>query len=162
MSESSAKNQRHYRDALSRFSTGITVVTTKINDTIHGMTCNAFMSVSLDPPLVAIAVAHDAKMHQFIEQSGRYGVSILGAHQEHISNHFAGNPDEDLSDPFTEIELMPLITNANAHLITRVVDQYEVGDHTLFIGQVAYFNYEEESHPLLFAHGKYGRLGKNK
>lgn len=153
------ENSRDYRNALGRFTTGITVLTTKADDIVHGMTCNAFMSISLDPPLVAVAVTHKARMLKFLQTSGRYGVSILSDLQENISNHFAGQPQADLTDPFIEIEQMPLIKDANVHFVADVVETVVLGDHTLFVGEVAFYNYIEVCQPLLYSAGKYARVG---
>lgn len=158
MPKPTANNSRDYRNALGRFATGVTVVTTQIESTIHGMTCNAFMSVSLKPPLVAISVTQKAKMHDLLRESGRFGVSILGVEQEHLSSHFAGYPQTTVIDPFVKIDSMPMISEANAHLVTRIVDEIEIGDHTLFVGQVEHFSYEDNSDPLIYSEGHYARL----
>lgn len=160
MPKPNANNSRDYRNALGRFATGITVVTTRIDDVIHGMTCNAFMSISLHPPLVAISVTHKAKMHELLQESGRFGISILGAEQEHISSHFAGYPQTTVIDPFIEVEGMPLIGEANAHFVTNLVEEVALGDHTLFVGQVVFFDYEDNSDPLIYNEGHYSRLAR--
>ena len=159
MSIPTQENIRDYRNALGRFATGITIVTTKADGVTHGMTCNAFMSISLEPPLVAIAVTHKARMMEFLDKSGRFGVSILGTNQEKISNHFAGQPQDDLGDPFTEIEGMPLIKDATVYLVTDIVEKVVLGDHTLFVGQVAHYSYQEMGQPLLYTAGGYARIG---
>lgn len=152
------ENSRDYRHALGRFATGITVVTTEVETIIHGMTCNAFLSISLTPPLIGISVTHKARMLGFLEQSGRFGVSILSDAQEHISSHFAGQHQADLEDPFIEINNMAMIKAANAHLIADVVEQVVLGDHTLFVGQVTYFNYQADGDPLIYSKGRYAKV----
>ena len=70
----------HMRKALGRFASGVTIVTTaecEDEASVHGMTANAFTSVSLDPPLVLVSIANRARMNQRIRETGRYGVSIL-------------------------------------------------------------------------------------
>ena len=74
-------DSRTFRFACGCFATGITVITTEIDGEIHGMTANAFMSVSLDPPLVVVSVDHKARLHDLIPQSGKYAVSILSKEQ---------------------------------------------------------------------------------
>lgn len=160
MTKPTPENGRDFRTALGKFATGITIVTTKAEDVIHGMTCNAFMSISLDPPLVAIAVTHKAHMMGFLEKSGRYGVSILSAEQEYLSSHFAGQQQADLEDPFIEIDNMPLIKNATVHLITDVVEQVVLGDHTLFVGKVSHYTYTNDHTPLLYSAGKYAKIAQ--
>ena len=154
------ENSRDYRNALGKFATGITIVTTQVEDRIHGMTCNAFLSISLSPALVAISVTHKAKMHAFLQESGRFGVSILSADQEALSSHFAGQPQESVVDPFTAIEGLPMIKEANAYLVTKVVNQFDIGDHTLFVGEVEHFDYVSECEPLLYSGGRYAFLAK--
>ena len=74
---SAAIEPRQLRDACGRFGTGVTVITTHCDGHDHGMTANAFMSVSLDPPLVAVSIARTAKMLSRIQKSGRFAVSVL-------------------------------------------------------------------------------------
>ena len=74
---------------MGRFATGVTVVTTTHRDTIHGMTANAFLSVSLRPPLVLVSLGR-CRMSEMLPRTGRYGVSVLASDQEHFAAHFAG------------------------------------------------------------------------
>ncbi|MBC7814317.1 MAG: flavin reductase family protein [Burkholderiales bacterium] len=150
-------DSRQFRTCCGRFTTGITVVTTKVDDTVHGMTANGFMSVSLEPPLIAISLGHNTRLHQFMPQSMRYGISILDESQLAISNHFAGRPDDTLKIPFIEKVGMPLLDGALAHLVARVVDAHEAGDHTLYIAEVEYLNYAD-GRPLVYYAGGYNQL----
>ena len=73
------------------FATGVTVITTaRQGDQVHGMTANAFMSVSLRPPLVVISVDRRAKMHALLHEGRRYGISVLADEQRALSDRFAG------------------------------------------------------------------------
>lgn len=146
-----------FRETLGRFASGITVVTTMHEGEIHGMTANAFVSVSLDPPLVLVSVDNRATMHEILPKSKRYGVSILAVEQQALSQHFAGQPQEGLEIPFVRRNEVPLLAGAVAHLVCRVVDEYPAGDHTLYIGQVEYLDYRDGA-PLLFYTGKYQNL----
>ena len=76
------------------FATGVTVITTRHGEQLHGMTANAFMSASLNPPLVLISVDRRARMCDMLHQGSRYGVSILAEEQSSLSDHFAGRADE--------------------------------------------------------------------
>lgn len=145
---------RVFRSALGRFATGVTVVTTVHEGTEHGMTANAFTSVSLTPPLVLVSVDQRARMHTLLTSSERYGVSILSEAQVKVARHFAGRPLPDLSLQFVWQQGIPLITGAVAHLVCHVVDAHRAGDHTLFIGQVEYVDYREGA-PLLFTAGAF-------
>lgn len=157
MSQEHAIDPREFRTALGRFATGVTVITTEHDGTIHGMTANAFMSVSLDPPLVLVSVNHRATTHKFLEASKRFGVSILAEKQAALSDHFARRPVEGLELHFVEKHSVPLIEGAVAHLIAHVVDMHPAGDHTLFIGQVEYLEWFEGK-PLIFFGGNYHHL----
>lgn len=148
---------REFRNAMGRFATGVTIVTTEVDGQVHGMTANAFVSVSLDPPLILISVANNANLNTMLPQSGRYGVSILNEAQQDISQHFAGRPVEGLTVPFIRNHDMPLIERAVAYIVTRIVDTHVAGDHTLYIGQVDYLESRDER-PLLFYSGRYRAL----
>src|SRR5881397_3644396 len=74
---------RSLRQVMGRFATGVTVITTLHRDTIHGMTANAFLSVSLRPPLVLVSLGR-CKMTEMLPLTGRYGVSVLAHDQEHF------------------------------------------------------------------------------
>lgn len=87
-------DKREFRNTLGRFATGVTIVTAVEEGNVHGMTANAFMSVSLEPPLVLVSIDHKAKMHQILPKTRVYGISILREDQEAVSQHFAGRPME--------------------------------------------------------------------
>ncbi len=152
-----ANEQRRFRDALGTFATGVTIVSTRHGSQVHGMTANGFMSVSLDPALVVVSIATRARMHELLITSGRYGVSVLGHEQEHVSQHFAGRPSEAVEVELAEITGAPLIVGALTHVVARVVDAHPAGDHTLFIGEVEYFSHRE-GEPLIFHSGAYRHL----
>lgn len=121
------------------------------------MTANAFVSVSLNPPLVLVSVDNRATMHQILPITCRYGVSVLAEGQEKLSNHFAGRTIEGLHIRFTERLGMPLLEGAVAYFIVQVIDAHPAGDHTLFIGRVEHFEARDDR-PLLFYSGKYQQL----
>lgn len=152
-----AFDTREFRNALGRFATGVTVVTVLHEDKPHGMTANAFVSISLNPPLILISVDNRANTHRILPSAGRYGVSILAEHQEAVSTHFAGRPQEGLNPAFTSRLGIPLLEEAVAYFVARVVDIHPAGDHTLYIGEVEHFEMRDDR-PLLFHAGKYRRL----
>lgn len=147
-----------YRKALGHFTSGVTVITTAIHGTVHGMTANAFCSVSLNPPLVLISIDKKTAMHELLAQSGFYGVSVLTQNQEAYSRHFAGKPQENLPIRFTWQKNCPLLEGSLAQLVCRITDTHPAGDHTLYIGQVEYLSYSDGQPPLLFYSGKYQAL----
>lgn len=139
---------------MGRFATGVTVVTTALDGLVHGMTANAFVSLSIDPLLVLISVAHRAQMHGMLLASGRYAISILAEEQELLARHFAGRPAEGLEPDFRWELGLPLIPHALAHVICRVVASYPAGDHTLFLGAVDEVSYRD-GYPLIFFAGRF-------
>src|SRR3989442_4959548 len=105
-------DSRAFRNALGRFATGVTVVTTAVADGVHGMTANAFTSVSLDPPLVLISVGKQARMHAHILQTTRFGVSVLSQDQVAVAWSFAGRPQEGPQPVFQWRGRRPLLGHA--------------------------------------------------
>jgi len=97
-------------------------------------------------------------MHEYLKASGTYGISILHEGQQELCQHFAGRPIEGLTIAFEDIDGIPVIKDALAHITAEIVDAHEAGDHTLFIGRVRYIAYKEGLHPLLFCQGRYGQV----
>ncbi len=150
-------DQRRFRDALGTFATGVTIVSVRAGELVHGMTANGFMSVSLDPALVVVSIATKARMHDLLLQGGHYGVSVLAREQEAVSRHFSGRPQEGSEIQMLEVGGVPLVAGAVTHVAARVVDAHPAGDHTLFIGEVAHFE-KHPGEPLIFHSGAYRRL----
>ncbi len=157
MEQNPAIEAKQFRKTLSRFATGVTVITVAHDERVHGMTANAFMSVSLEPPLVLISIGHNAQMYKLLGPESLYGVSILSDDQEGLSRHFGGRPLDGLEIAFVQERGVPLLKGAIAHIVARVVDIHQVGDHTLFIGQVEYLQ-DRHGSPLLFYSASYGNL----
>lgn len=153
-----AIDPRKLRDACGQFGTGVTVVTTHCNGHDHGMTANAFMSISLDPPLIAISIAEKAKMLPRIRKSGRFGVSILAAGMDDLAWHFAGRPGCDMIDCFERLDGLPVISGAVAGFVADVADEVPAGDHTIFVGRVRELRQDPDRKPLLFFRGRFGAL----
>ncbi|BAD72040.1 MULTISPECIES: flavin reductase family protein [Thermus] len=149
-----------FRRTLGRFATGVTVVSAyDEGGNPRGLTANAFMSVSLDPPLVLVSLDNRSRTKPVLERAGRYGVSVLAEEQRALSDHFAGRPQEGLEIAFEERAGVPLLKGALAQVAARVVAVYPGGDHTLFLGEVEYLSWRE-GRPLLYYAGRYGRLGE--
>ena len=89
-----AANEALFRRVMASFVTGVTVITTQVRGEIRGMTANAFMSGSLEPPLCVISVGKKARMHAFLLEAGHFGVNTLARGQEALIGHFAGRPVE--------------------------------------------------------------------
>jgi flavin reductase (DIM6/NTAB) family NADH-FMN oxidoreductase RutF len=147
------------RQTLGMFATGVTVITIRVGDQIHGMTANAFMSVSLAPPLVLISVDRGTKMCSMLHEGLRFAVSVLAADQNALSDRFAGRAAEDAPMPsFAIVHEAPVVEGSAAQFVAHVVRSYWGGDHTLFLGQVEYARKTPDAAPLLFHGGHYARL----
>jgi len=147
---------RSLRQVMGRFATGVTVITTLDRDTIHGMTANGFMSVSLRPPLVLVSLGR-CRMNEMLPRTKRYGVSVLAHDQEHFAAHFAAQRSSPVEPTFAWHEGLPLLDGALAHLVCRVVDIHPAGDHVLWIGEVEHLHHRD-GEPLLFYTGQFGTL----
>jgi flavin reductase (DIM6/NTAB) family NADH-FMN oxidoreductase RutF len=147
------------RKTLGLFATGVTIVTTLAGERVHGMTANAFMSVSLEPPLVLISVDRRTTMCQLLHQGRRYGVSVLHEDQSALSDRFAGRAVDGEAEEarFLIVRDTPVVDGALAQFVARVEQSYWGGDHSLFLGRVESARYRAGA-PLLFHGGRYGRL----
>jgi flavin reductase (DIM6/NTAB) family NADH-FMN oxidoreductase RutF len=150
------KAARELRQVMGRFATGVTVVTTMDRDTIHGMTANAFLSVSLHPPLVLVSLGR-CRMGEMLPRTKRYGVSILASDQVQFADHFAARGHAKEEPEFVWHNGLPLLDGALAHLVCRVVDTHPAGDHVLWIGEVEHLHHRD-GEPLLFYTGRFGTL----
>jgi flavin reductase (DIM6/NTAB) family NADH-FMN oxidoreductase RutF len=152
---------KELRNMLGRFATGVTVITTRDKGgQKHGITANAFTSVSLDPPLVLVCIDRNAQCYPCFEKSKVFAVNILSHEQEAISRRFATKG----IDKFEGISWragpsgVPLIEGAVGHVECRIVERYEGGDHTIYLAEVVTGSVSNDE-PLLFFRGKYHRLG---
>jgi flavin reductase (DIM6/NTAB) family NADH-FMN oxidoreductase RutF len=149
-----------YRRTCAQFTTGITVVTTLDgNGHPHGMTVNSFSSVSLEPPLVLVSIdLRNAILGHFISSSW-FAINILAEHQEELSRRFS-SPSENR---FLGVSWhaggsgAPLLDGVLAHLECSVVRTFEVGDHTVLIGEVKSANHGEGK-PLVYFDSAYRSL----
>lgn len=152
-------DDRTFRNAMGKFATGVTVITTVIEGEAHGMTANAFMSVSLDPKLVLISIGEKARMLDKINTSGKFAVNILSEEQKELSMHFAGQIKEEREVEFDWVNGLPVLKNALANIVCNVHSKQIVGDHTLFIGEVTDIEMSDGS-PLAFFEGKYSKVSQ--
>lgn len=154
-------DSRQFRNAMGKFATGVTVILTENDGDIHGMTANAFMSVSLDPMLVVISIGEKARILNKIRESGIFTVNILSEEQEELSMMFAGQLKEKRKVEFERLDEKPVLPSALAQVACEVTSEYKEGDHTLFVGKVTGIHLpEEEKDPLIFYGGKYRSIEK--
>jgi len=155
-----------YREVLVRFATGVTVVTT-LEETPNGpqpwgTTVNSFTGISLDPPLVLVAIGRERSIHPIIERTGRFGVNILGEDSQALSDCFAGAPSPLPRSAFCNAPYqlgeagLPVLDAAVAYLACRVERVIETGDHTIYLGQVIETGLRDEvGWPLLYFRRRY-------
>ncbi len=152
---------REFRRTGGLFATGITVITVRAGDDIHGMTANAFTTLSLNPPLILVCVDQRARMHPLIQQAGTFAVNFLHEGQEAISRNFAGQPQESVRDTlrFATDEGAPYILGCLASIRCDVHEVLPGGDHAIVIGRVTeLIRGYVGAHPLVFFAGQYRRL----
>jgi flavin reductase (DIM6/NTAB) family NADH-FMN oxidoreductase RutF len=150
-------DDRFFRNAMGKFATGITVVTTVIDGEAHGMTANAFMSVSLNPKLVLVSIDKRAKILPNIQNSKRFAISFLTAGQQEESMRFAGQIKDAAPYSFESIGELPVIKNALGNMVCNLYNEVEAGDHILFIGEVTDLKVNEGD-PLIYFSGQYRKL----
>ena len=149
---------RDFKHTLSRFLSGVTVVSVSDGGEVYGMTASAFLSVSLEPPLVLVSVGKLAHMHGHVVRAGRFAISILASGQEGYSNHFAGRPQADLAVPWLSDNFAtPVIADALANIDCDLHSAVDAGDHTLFVGLVKKLRYRD-GEPLGYYQGRYRDL----
>jgi flavin reductase (DIM6/NTAB) family NADH-FMN oxidoreductase RutF len=151
-----------YKMLMRHWATGVTLVTTPGPDGPHGMTANSFTGVSLDPPLVLVCVSHNTRTHEHLKACGLFGVHILRAGQEELSQRCAGllggagNEIADLA-PRTSAHGIPMLDDCLASFECRIRAAYDGGDHTIFLGEVLSAA-EGEGEPLLYFNRGYHGL----
>jgi flavin reductase (DIM6/NTAB) family NADH-FMN oxidoreductase RutF len=153
-----------FRRALSTFATGVTVITVDQDGEVHGMTANAFTSVSLEPLLVLVCVDHRARTHAHLHAKKRFGINVLAENQKVISEYYARSTEthqhaEDAGAHFDRTQHgTPVLHGALAYLECRLHSAQAAGDHTIFIGEVEDV-VVREGEPLLFYRAGYRKIG---
>ncbi len=149
------------RKAFGSFATGVTVVTTESDASGPvGFTANSFTSVSLDPPLLLVCLAHGMRCFPLFEQTQRFAVNILADDQQEISSTFASRG----ADKFAAVQWRashtgsPLLEGVAAWFDCEVHQRILAGDHTILIGRIVDYAYENRA-PLGFCGGGYLRFG---
>jgi flavin reductase (DIM6/NTAB) family NADH-FMN oxidoreductase RutF len=153
------------RVAMRRWVTGVSVVTSQLNNVAHGMTANSFGSLSLDPPLVTITMAHNTRTFALAQQSGIYAVTVLSHLQQHLAELFAGRVADGGDrmaglETFTLVTGAPLLLGGIAFVDCRVIYEYPMQHSTLLIGEVLAARVAEEMlPPLIYYNRTFHRVG---
>lgn len=147
-----------FRRLCGHFATGVTIVTTfDAAGAPCGMTANSFASVSLEPPLISVAVDHTATIYPAMLHALRFAVNVLDAQQEALSRRFA----DGLDDRFDGVgwqrsaDDQVILAATLAHLRCEKWAEVPAGDHTIFIGRVTGGATAEHGRPLLHYRGGY-------
>lgn len=146
------------------FATGVTVITVDQDGEIHGMTANAFTSVSLDPMLVLVCVDHRARTHAHLHARKRFGVNVLSSDQQAISEYYARSAEahqhaEAAGARFERTAHgTPVLQGALAYLECKLHSAQPAGDHTIFIAEVEQVEVREGD-PLLYFRSRYRDIG---
>src|SRR5437762_8678417 len=151
-----------FRRVVGRFATGVVVVTTRADEGLHGLTANAFCSVSLDPLLVLVCVDKLARGHERLEQAGAFAISVLSDGQEFLAERFAGraplvNARFDGVGYRQAATGAPILERSCAWLDCRLWATYDGGDHSIFVGRIVAAGDDPAAAPLLFHESRYKR-----
>jgi len=149
------------------FATGVTIITVDLEGEVHGMTANAFASVSLDPMLVLVCVDHSTRTHSHLHAKKRFGINVLREDQRALSEYYA-RAERDYEHAETEAGARfdrtehgtPMLHGSLAFLECRLHSAEVAGDHTIFIAEVEDV-VVREGEPLLFFRGKYRKVGED-
>ena len=145
------------RRVMGSFATGVTVIVAEAGGEIRGMTANAFLSGSLEPPLCVVSVAKRAHMHAHLAAAGRFSVNILSTAQEDLALHFSGRPAASSPPAFQHRDGVPLLPDAASQLTAEVTATHDCGDHTLFVGAIRWIAANNRT-PLVYHAGRFASL----
>ena len=157
-----AVSAEEFRNALRCWASGVSIVTTRHDDGIRGITVSSFCSLSLDPPLILICIARNARSHELIARQKAFAVNILGAGQRRLSDRAAGRLGEEGTrleglPHRTAVTGAPILEDAIAWLDCALVDRHPGGDHTIFVGRVEAAG-AGAGRPLLYCRSSYRKL----
>jgi flavin reductase (DIM6/NTAB) family NADH-FMN oxidoreductase RutF len=156
-----AIEKNELRRVMGHFATGVTVITTlRKSGELHGLTANAFTSVSLVPPLVLICVDKKAESYPCFEETRVFTVNLLASDQEAISRRFAVSGGEKFQGIAYRdgANGAPILEGTLGYIECRVTTAVDGGDHTIYLGEVEQAE-THEAKPLLFFRGGYREIG---
>jgi flavin reductase (DIM6/NTAB) family NADH-FMN oxidoreductase RutF len=129
------------RTLLGEVPSPVGVVTVQLAGEAAGLTVDSFISLSLEPPLFGVALRRHAALHELLREAGTFAVSILASEQKHLAQHFARGVPPIAHWTGIETERghlgAPLLAGALGWVECRLASEHELGDHTLFVGEVA-------------------------
>jgi flavin reductase (DIM6/NTAB) family NADH-FMN oxidoreductase RutF len=147
------------REVMRRFPAPVAVVTTTVEGELFGLTVGSLVSLSLQPPLVGISIGKDSSAHEPIRRAGGWAASLLSGTQANVAQHFgrSGIPPVALWNgvDVRDGSRGPLLDEALAWLECRTVSEHDVGDHTIFVGEVESTELGRTSAGLVYRGGEY-------
>jgi|SRR5208282_861343 len=149
------------RRVMGHFATGVTVITTfRKSGEMHGLTANAFTSVSLVPPLLLICVDKKAESYACFDETRAFTVNILASDQEDLSRKFAVSGGQKFDGVSYHIGAngAPILAGSVGYIECKVTAAHDGGDHTIYVGEIEQAE-TRETKPLLFFRGGYRELG---
>jgi 3-hydroxy-9,10-secoandrosta-1,3,5(10)-triene-9,17-dione monooxygenase reductase component len=155
-----APDARSFRDALSRFATGVAFVTAAPDGEPTGLIVNSLTSTSLEPPLVSFSPSRSSLTWSRMRRAGRFGVNVLGRQHK----HFAKCATPPGADRFAGLDWQPgpggapLLTDALATLECEIVAEHPAGDHWIVVGRVDDLHISPMTDPLVFFAGAFSAL----
>ena len=147
-------NGEKLKQFMRNFPQGVTVVTTSYDGRFWGITVSSFTSISLEPPLVMVAISKTAPSHGAFTSSGMFAVNLLAQDQNWVSDIFAGRVEG--AEKFEKVDYslsgsgLPLIAGAVGYLECRTWRMYEGGDHTIILGEVVEGSVTRGEKPLVY------------
>ena len=146
----------NFRESLSKFATGITVVTTNKNSISYGKTINSFSSLSLSPPLILFSLDINSSKLSIFKNSKTVSINVLSKNQKNISANFAKkNPVWDNIDYEILKNGNPAIKNCLSNLDCEIINKLKKGDHIIFICKVINVSVNDKLKPLIYFNSKY-------
>lgn len=148
-----------FRQAISRFSTGVAVITTRTPQGPAGMTASAVASLSMDPLQLLVCIGSKLPTCKAIVESGSFAVNVLGEGQEHLAKHFATRRmDKFAGVALREDSDIPVLADAIAHFVCSVAAALPGGDHTIVVGDVLKCDHTPGTNPLVYFASAFGNL----
>ncbi len=150
-----------FRQAMGRFLTGVAVVTSCGPDGPHGTTVSSLASVSLEPPMLLVCLAHTSRGARAIGATGVFTVNVLGRDQSELASWFASSRRPLGAAGFAGVRHrigakgVPVLEGAVVHLECRVAQEVAAGDHSVFIGEVTGIGFAERADPLVYHQGQF-------
>jgi flavin reductase (DIM6/NTAB) family NADH-FMN oxidoreductase RutF len=141
---------------MSRFVTGVTIVSSRDGDEIHGMTCNSFCSISIAPLTIMVSLAKNTRTERLIERAHVFAVNVLSQDQADLADRFAGRHKQSESDRFagcewtTAVTGAPIFKGSQAYLDCKLLKAFDGGSHALCLGEVVAAQADESHGPLVF------------